>query len=346
MSENAAEQPEYPPRTAKFLSWSALQFVTRPSPRWLAFSTLAMMALLALAAASLPMLQVDVRIPAVGVVAADPNALPAVALEDGTVDAWLIPPGMRVRKGEPIAALQLGPGGEAIPRIVRQLQDNVPMLASLDQTRKVPSGLETGSSLETFPDPNVRERANALESAYHKLQVAMENHLEYADARDQFVDADRQLRGALVDYIERHQVRAPATGTLLRFEQPLHAAVVRGTSVATVLPREAALIARLTVEARNSAQLSVGQTVTHRLEAFPYQEYGVFGGVVTRIDQAADPQQGVVYVLRATITAPPRLPPRLASRVRLMQGMRSSSSVIVGRKRLLDLAIETLFGKR
>lgn len=337
---------DYPPETAKHLSWAALQFITRPSPRFLAWSAGGLMTLLGLAAASLPALHVDLRVPAQGVVAADPSVIPAVAPEDGNVDAWLAPPGAQLKRGQPIALLQLGAGGDRIPRISRALNENASLLAELDSRQAMPQGVETGALLEDFPDPAVRDRANALEAAFHKLDEALEHHLEYATARDEFLNANRRLRGALVEYLERHQVRAPASGLLLQFEQPLHATVPRGQPIAAILPREARLVAKLTVEPRSSAELAVGQRVTHRLEAYPYQEYGVFGGRILRIEQASDPQKGVIYIVHASIELPRRLPARLAARVRLMRGMRCDSSIVTGRKRLFDLALESLFGKR
>ncbi len=346
MSAEDAALPEYPPKTARYMSWASVQFVTRPSSRLLAGACAGIIALVLGAAALTPLIRVDERVPAQGSVEAYPNAVSATAGEDGSVDVFLAEPGAAVKKGQPIAALHLGPGGEDLPRVLRALSENARRVGAVGPDREMPRGLALGAARDTFPEPAVRERANALEAAARKLDQALRNNLEFAAPRDEFLNANRLLRGALVEYLERHQVRSPAAGTLLQFEQPLHGGVARGQPVATILPREAHLVALMTVEPRHAGELAVGQLVRHRFEAYPYQEYGVFTGRVLRIEQRADPQRGMLYVVRATIEAPSHLPARLASQVHLMRGMRFDSSVITGRKPLFQLVVESLFGKR
>lgn len=337
-----SEAIEYPPGTAPFLSWAALRFITRPSPRALLWTAIALMSLLGVAAVTLPFVKVDQRVPGQGAVDADPGSVEAAALEDGTVDARLVEPGAIVTKGQPLAALQLGPGGESLRDVMRGLSANPALLrrVSVDDAR-VPAAIQGGGSLEYFPDSSVREHAAALDEAMRKLDMALRNRVEFGGPRDEAAAASVRLAGAVTEYLEGHTVRAPASGTLLQYQTPLHARVSKGQAVAIVLPRDARLIAKITVDPRHAAGLSPGQAVHYKLDAYPYERYGLFEGRVLRIEQATDAQRGLYYVVRATIEPPGRFPG-----LRLLVGMNADASLVLGRRRLWELAVQALLGKR
>jgi multidrug efflux pump subunit AcrA (membrane-fusion protein) len=270
----------------------------------------------------------------------------ATAGEDGSIDAWLVEPGAVVVKGQPLAALHLGPGGERLGTVMDGLLRNTELLRGVSVSRGLPAGLESGAMLDYFPDASVRERAAALEESLRKLTTALRGRAEFAGPRDEAISAGLRLSGAVTEYLERHTVRAPASGTLLQYEGLLHAFAAKGSPVATVLPRGARLVARLIVDPRHAAGLAVGQNVRYKLDAFPYQRYGLFEGKVLVIERTTDALLGLRYVVRASIAPPPALPRRLASDIRLMVGMQADGRIVLGRRRLFDLAAEELFGKR
>lgn len=335
-----SEAVEYPPGTAPFLSWAAVRFITRPSPRALLWTSIALMSLLGLAAVTLPFVKLNQRVPGRGAVDADPGSVQASALEDGTVDAWLVQPGAAVSKGQPIALLQLGPGGESLREVMKGLNADPALLRRVHVGGRLPAGIEGGRRLEYFPDSSVRDQAAALDEALLKLDTGLRTHVEFGILRDEASAASIRLAGAVTEYLEHHTVRAPASGTLLQYETPLHARVTKGQAVAIILPRDARLVARLTVDPRHAAGLSPGQPVRYKLDAYPYQRYGLFEGHVLRIEQATDAQRGLYYVVHATIE-----PPRRSTDLRLLVGMNVDASLLLGRRRLWEMGVQALLGK-
>ncbi len=144
----------------------------------------------------------------------------------------------------------------------------------------------------------------------------------------------------------RQFVRSPAAGTLIQYEVEPNASVKAGQAVATILPKGSALVARLPVDAEDLPFLSIGQPVRYRLEAYPSQRYGHFVGEVLALDGSKSENGEYSYKVKASVSPPPKLPPRLGGNVRLAMGMKLHGQVITGHRTLYDIIADSLFGGR
>ena len=105
------------------------------------------------------------------------------------------------------------------------------------------------------------------------------------------------------------------------------------------------LTARLFLEPRDVPNVAVGQRVIHRVEAYPFQHYGLFEGEVLSIERrraSDDPR----YEVKASVLTPPALPERLKSTVKLVPGMKADSQIITGKHTLYDVILDSQFGRR
>ena len=73
------EDDGYPPETHKLLSWSAIQFIHRPTWRPLAWITYALAVLMAGGAAGASMMGLTTRVPGSGEIVAHPGVLQVLA---------------------------------------------------------------------------------------------------------------------------------------------------------------------------------------------------------------------------------------------------------------------------
>jgi membrane fusion protein len=74
------------------------------------------------------------------------------------------------------------------------------------------------------------------------------------------------------------RVTAPQDGLVTAFAFSVGQSVQAGTVLATVLPAGSALEAQLQVPSHAKASIERGQIVQLRIDAFPYQKYGLVAG--------------------------------------------------------------------
>ena len=113
-------------------------------------------------------------------------------------------------------------------------------------------------------------------------RIEMENKLQTVQKELEQVDID----------LERSVVRSPIHGTLLQLRlrnpgQVLHA----GEAIAYVAPFDMPLEFKAQVSSQDIGNVEIGQSVTVRISACPYTDYGVLSGTVSSIAPDAAPTQ-------------------------------------------------------
>jgi hemolysin D len=93
--------------------------------------------------------------------------------------------------------------------------------------------------------------------------------------------------------IQQSQLRIPVAGTIFELPQSHAGAVVQpGEMLATIAPQGAPLILRAQITSADSGFLKVGQPVKIKLDAYPFQEYGIVPGTIRWIAPNSKPAQG------------------------------------------------------
>ncbi|MFB9241482.1 HlyD family efflux transporter periplasmic adaptor subunit [Massilia antarctica] len=80
------------------------------------------------------------------------------------------------------------------------------------------------------------------------------------------------------------RVTAPAAGTVTALGYAVGQSVQAGAVLATVLPEGSVLEAKLLIPSQAKSSVAVGQQVQLRIDAFPYQKYGVVAGTVKQVE--------------------------------------------------------------
>ena len=91
---------------------------------------------------------------------------------------------------------------------------------------------------------------------------------------------------AQVEATRETVIRAPMTGVVTNIAVNQGQSVAADTSLATVLPRGSGLHVELVVPTRAIGFVKPGQEVMLRYEAFPYERFGQYHGVVTDIGRS------------------------------------------------------------
>lgn len=334
-------QPEYPPDTYRWMSWGAIKFIYRPTWRPLTWVVVGLAAVMIAGFAAVFFVRLDVRVEAEGELVADPSVLQVIARTDDLMGVPRVVAGSRVAKGDVLAVLQTDVDEEGIERVRGGLETNVARLSPADPSALADLRIEAGQSVAEIRDAAIRSAASSLQGAIRRLQKRQGD-----EEREEVIRWSRELRGALGQYLERHRLRSPAVGTVLQYGYPANSNVREGDVVAVILPEGARLVARLSLEAKDVPKVSAGQKVRHRIEAYPFQHYGLFEGEVVSIERAGQEKGELLYEVRATVRNPPALSPRLASEVRLVMGMKLGSQIVIGQRALYDILADGIFGRR
>ena len=140
-------------------------------------------------------------------------------------------------------------------------------------------------------------------------------------------------------------LRAPADSIVLELASRTIGSVVREAETLFVLvPRDVPLQAEVNVEGRDVGQISVGQPVRIKFEAFPFQKYGTGTGAVRVISQDSFAPDPKVEAARRAITpyyrvlvdlsdVQLRLP---AERAQLIPGMAVTAELKVGQRSVIS----------
>ncbi len=240
--------------------------------------------------------------------------------------------------------------------------------------------LETMQSIETMRstlmDKEVGSRLNLLLSRDARLEVesnlarvrgniADDSHRVDKARADRKVFAEDFRKTAYQDLVEalekreaaaedlkkvelRRQLivlKAPADAVVLEIANRTIGSVVREAETLFVLvPRDVPLQAEVNVEGRDIGQVSVGQPVRIKFEAFPFQKYGTGTGAVRVISDdsfspdpkaegAGHPKAPYYRVLVDLLDTHLRLP---QDRVQLIPGMAVTAELKVGRRSVMS----------
>lgn len=118
-----------------------------------------------------------------------------------------------------------------------------------------------------------------------RLSKLAQDQAFYQRINREIYESQQVLLARLRDWEETYVLRAPISGKVVFFDYwSSNQFVQSGAEVMTLVPLEQErLEGHLRVALRNSGKIELGQSVHIRLDAYPYHEYGLVTGVVSRM---------------------------------------------------------------
>ncbi|NIZ02924.1 HlyD family type I secretion periplasmic adaptor subunit [Thalassospira lucentensis] len=203
--------------------------------------------------------------------------------------------------------------------------------------------IEATSNLEIYR--NRLEEADASITAAEKdrenlvAQTKQQTLEELLDARNKFETAVITLRKA-ESREERHQLRAPVSGTI----QQLTVHTVRGVVspaeiLMVVVPDDVELEVVAKVQNKDAGFVSVGQDAVIKIDSFPFTRYGKIDGKIKSVsgDAIQDEDLGLVYEVRAKLDKSEIFAD--GRNVKLIPGMTASVEVKTGTRRIIEFLL-------
>jgi HlyD family secretion protein len=138
------------------------------------------------------------------------------------------------------------------------------------------------------------------------------------------------------------RIRAPVDGvvTTVTFTD-VGAQVDEKTPVALIAPKGARKVLEIEINERDRAFLKPGMRVRIKVNAFPYQRYGVLTGELEHISPSSSPNRDtkqIVYKARVGLERDHFMVNKVATPIRY--GMAAKVEIVVDSRRLIDLAID------
>lgn len=186
----------------------------------------------------------------------------------------------------------------------------------------------------------------ATQAQYENMMVRLVQDEEQAvtDLRLARAKARAAARVSYDDIDEDNflRIRAPLSGTVTAVTyRDVGAQVDEKTPVAAIAPKGARKVLEIEINERDRAFLGAGMRVRIKLNAFPYQRYGVLTGELEHIASAStmnpDTKQ-IVYKARVGLERDHFVIDNVTTPVRY--GMAAKAEIVVNSRRVIDLALD------
>ena len=213
------------------------------------------------------------------------------------------------------------------------------------QTRITQSQGELAAALkesERLQAELAQKQAQEQRTTLEAQQRIQQLELEITQLRGRIKDAENQLTSAQARLKQRF-LYAPVDGVVLSLNvQNTGKFVQSGQTIAEIAPQDAPLVLSATIPGRDAGFIEVGMPVKMKLDAYPYQDYGIIAGEVTSIsaDAEIDPTVGAVY--RVEISLEKDYVIEEQQQVEFKAGQTASADIVIRRRRIADILLEPI----
>lgn len=201
---------------------------------------------------------------------------------------------------------------------------------------------------------------NDAEQARLMLELTnapLQSNLAEVQIRKSIEKAEAELR--LQKYRGEWSIVAPCDGVISSIAMTKNQTAYSGLLLATILPSDSSLYAQLYAPSRSLGFIKVGQKVAMKLDAFPYQKFGVLQGTVAAIAdspsapselfsgnrlQASNLTGEALYIIR--VTPDQNFMNAYGSQHKLRAGMQFSARVELDSRTIFEWMLEPLYSMR
>jgi HlyD family secretion protein len=174
-----------------------------------------------------------------------------------------------------------------------------------------------------------QQRKKQLEVEITQLQA------KSAETKNLLVSAEAQLK--------HKYLIAPVDGTILSLNLQNTGQVVEpGKTVAEIAPEGVPLVLSAVLPNQEAGFVEEGMAVKVKLDAYPYQDYGVIPGIVSKIspDAKSDEHLGEIYQVEVTLDRDHVLENQQP--ISFKAGQTATADIIIRRRRIIDVLLEPI----
>lgn len=241
--------------------------------------------------------------------------------------------------------------------------------SEIRQRRLRQQGIVSVERLEQAIEQKLDQALNlrALERSWaaiqgQRLELEGEIRNRPLQHRARLAEIDRDIAALEQELAEteagrRIVILAPQAGTVTAIQTAVGGSVTASTPLLSIVPAGSRLQAQLFSPSRAIGFVRVGQRVLLRYEAFPYQKFGHYEGVVANASRSAVSSSELTQqlfgtvstgaanepVYRITVTLASQTATAYGEPVPLQPGMRLEADVVIESRRLIEWVLDPLY---
>ena len=220
--------------------------------------------------------------------------------------------------------------------VARQKQDEATdQEIRLQALKRQKSTLERDLSTAKLEEPSVALRARAQEEQVNRQISELQQNMVQEEARRETI------------------IRAPITGVVTNITVSSGQSVAADAAFATILPAGSKLQVELLVPTRAIGFVTKGKEVSLRYEAFPYERFGQYRGVITDVSQTVwSPGDKVGPLMvrepayRITAALDKQSVEAMGQQIPLRSGMLVNADILLEKRSLLEWIFEPVLQLR
>ena len=170
----------------------------------------------------------------------------------------------------------------------------------------------------------------------HELEV------KEAQLIGDITETEKQLDAARVK-LDRLTLYAPVDGVVSSLNiSNIGEVAQQGETLAEIAPEEAPLVLLAALPDREAGFIEVGMAAQVKLDAFPYQDFGIFKGTVNSIspDTETHEQMGAVY--QVEISLEPTHKSNNGRNIELKAGQTGQAEIVIRQQRIIDILLDPI----
>ncbi len=187
-----------------------------------------------------------------------------------------------------------------------------------------------------------RKQSEAKQVQLSTQQEIEQLHLRQAEIRGKMQEAQAQIATAKAKKDQRY-VYAPASGIVTTLNLKHSGQVVQpGESIAEISPQGKPLILSTLLPSQEAGFVKPGMTTQIKLDAFPYQDFGLVSGKVLAVSPDSKTLENGSQVYRVDIALDrPHINVR-GQKIELKTGQTGTAEIMTRRRRVMDLLLDPI----
>lgn len=136
---------------------------------------------------------------------------------------------------------------------------------------------------------------------------------------------------------------APVDGTISSLNIPNIGEVIQpGQTLAEIAPQDVPLVLSASLPNQEAGFVKTGMPVQVKLDAYPYQDYGIVSGKVTSISPDTKPDERLGAVYRVEVSLAQSYLTANHQNIKLKAGETATAEIIIRRRRIADLLLDPI----
>jgi hemolysin D len=201
---------------------------------------------------------------------------------------------------------------------------------------------QSQAEIERLQAGTIKKDAEAKTTALESQQKIQQLEIELSQLQAKIAESEIQLNSAN-SRLQQKYLYAPIDGVVSSLNVRNTGEVVQaGQSIAEIAPKDAPLILLANLPTREAGFVKAGMNVQIKLDAYPYQNYGLVTGKVIEISADAKPDQQLGSVYQVRVSLDRDYINSNSGKVAFKSGQTASAEIVIRHRRIIDVLLDPI----